>query len=74
MLAQLLSRVQLFVTPWTIAGQAPLSIGFSRQKYWSRLPCPPPEDLPDPEVEPTSLTSLPLVPLGKGYANGLILT
>ena len=35
------SRVQLFVTPWTIAHQAPLSMEFSRQEYWSRLPCPP---------------------------------
>ena len=46
------SYVQLFVTPWTIAGQAPLSIGFSRQKYWSRLPCPPLGDLHNPGIEP----------------------
>ena len=44
------SRVQLFATPWTAAHQAPLSIGFSRQEYWSGLPCPPPEDLPDPGI------------------------
>ena len=36
------SRVQLFATPWTVAHQAPLSMGFSRQEYWSGLPCPPP--------------------------------
>ena len=44
---QLLSRVQLFATPWTVACQAPLSLGFSRQEFWSALLCPPPEDLPD---------------------------
>ena len=49
--------VQLFVTLWTIAYQAPLSMRFSRQKYWSGLPCPPPEDLPDPGIEPMSLMS-----------------
>ena len=43
-----------FATPWTTACQAPLSMGFSRQDYWSGLPCPPPEDLPDPGIEPTS--------------------
>ena len=41
------SRLTL-VTPWTVALQAPLSVGVSRQKYWSGLPCPPPGDLPDP--------------------------
>ena len=51
------SHVPLFATPWTIAHQAPLSIGFSRQEYWSRLPCPPPGDLPDPGTEPTTLKS-----------------
>ena len=50
-------HVQLFVTPWTIACQAPLSMRFSRQESWSGLPCPPPGDLPDPEVEPASLMS-----------------
>ena len=50
-----LSHVWLFVTLWTVAHQAPLSIGFSRQKYWSRLPCTPPGDLPDPGIEPKSL-------------------
>ena len=42
------SRVRLFATPWTVACQAPLSMGFSRQEYWSGLPCPRPGDLPDP--------------------------
>ena len=63
------SRVQLFVTPWTVARQAPLSKGFSRQEYWSRLPCPPPGDLPHQGMKPTSLmsptfagASLPLAP------------
>ena len=50
----LLSRVQLFVTLWTVAHQAALSMGFSRQKYWSGLPLPSPGDLPDPGVEPGS--------------------
>ena len=48
-----LSRVQLFVTPWSVACQAP-SMGFSRQEYWSGLPFPSPEDLPDPGIEPGS--------------------
>ena len=48
-------------TPQTVARQAPLSIGFSRQEYWSGLPCPSPGDLPDPGIEPTSLKSLALV-------------
>ena len=42
------------MTPWTVAHQA-LSVGFSRQEYWSGLPCPPPGDLPDPGTEPASL-------------------
>ena len=60
------SRVQLFVTLRTVARQAPLSMGFYRQEYWSGLPCPP------PGIKPTSLKfpalargSLPLVPPGK---------
>ena len=40
------------VTPWTEAHQVPLSMGFSRQEYWSGFPCPPPGDLPDPGIEP----------------------
>ena len=51
------SLARLFATPWTVACQGPLSMGLSRQTYWSRLPCPPPGDLPDPGTEPTSLTS-----------------
>ena len=49
-----LSRVRLFATPWTVAYQAPLSMGFSRQEYWSGLPFPSPGDLPDPGIEPRS--------------------
>ena len=43
-----------FVTPWTVAYQARLSMGFSRQEYWGGLPCPPPGDLPNPGIEPRS--------------------
>ena len=50
----LLSHVWLFATPWTVAHQASLSMGFSRQDYWSVLPCPPPGDLPDAGIEPGS--------------------
>ena len=49
-----LSRVRLFVTPWTVAHQAPPSMGFSRQEYWSGLPFPSPGNLPDPGIEPGS--------------------
>ena len=52
-----LSRVQLFATPWTVARQAPLSMEFSRQEYWSGLPCPPPGDLPHPGIKPKSPAS-----------------
>ena len=55
--AKLLSRVRLFATPWTVAYQASLSMGFSRQEQWSGLLFPPPGDLPDPGIEPTTLTS-----------------
>ena len=51
------SHVRLFVTLWTVARQAPLSMGFSRQEYWSGLPFSPPGDLPDPRIELVSLTS-----------------
>ena len=51
------SCLQLFVTLWAVAHRASLSMGFSRQEYWSGLPCPPLEDLPDPGVEPMSLNS-----------------
>ena len=54
------SHVWLFVTPKTVAHQAPLSTGFSRQEYWSELPCLSPGNLPHPEIEPTSLTSAAL--------------
>ena len=50
------SHVQLFATPWTVAYQAPLSMGFSRQEYWSGLPCPPPGDCPNPGIKPGSPT------------------
>ena len=46
--------VQLFVNPWTVACRAPLSMGFSRQEYWSGLPFPSPGDLPDPGIKPAS--------------------
>ena len=49
-----LSHVQLFATPWTVAHQAPPSMGFSRQEYWSGLPFPSPGDLPDPGIKPGS--------------------
>ena len=51
---KLLSHVQLFATPWTVARQDPLSMGFSRQEYWSGLPFPSPWDLPNPGIEPGS--------------------
>ena len=50
------SRVQLCATPQMAAHEAPLSLGFSRQEHWSGLPCPPPGDLPNPRIEPTSPT------------------
>ena len=66
---RLLSRVRLFATPWTVAHQAPSSMGFSRQEYWSGLPFPSPGDLPDPGIEPRSPTlqadALPSKPPGK---------
>ena len=55
--AQLLSRIQLFVTPWTRACQALLSMGFSRQQHWRGLLFPPPGDPPDPGVESVSPVS-----------------
>ena len=65
-----LSHVQLFVTPWTVARQAPLSMGFSRQEYWSGLPCSPPQDLPNPGIEPVFLTS-PALP-GRFFTTNII--
>ena len=68
LLSRLLSHVQLFVTFWTVARQASPSMGFFRQAYWSRLPFPPPRDLPDPRIEPAApalhADSLPTEPLG----------
>ena len=62
------------VTPWTVACQAPLSLGFSRQEYWSGLPFPSPGDLPDPGIKPGSFAlradSLPSEPPGK--PNGMV--
>ena len=63
------SHIQLFGTPQTVAHQAPLSMGFSRQEYWSGLPCPSPGDLPDPGIKPISpaeqADSLPTEPSGR---------
>ena len=63
------SHVRLFVTPWTVARQAPPSMEFSRQEYWSGLPFPSPGNLPDPRIEPRSpalqVDSLPAEPQGK---------
>ena len=66
------SRVQLFATLWTAARQAPLSMGFSRQGYWSGLPCPPPGNVPYTGIEPTppvspalQADSLPAEPPGR---------
>ena len=66
---KLLSCVKLFVTPWTVAYQAPLSMEFSRQEYWSGLPFPSPGDLPDPAIKPgfpaLQADALPSEPPGK---------
>ena len=65
----MLSHVQLFETLWTVAHQTPLSMVFSRQEYWSGLPCPLPGDLPNPGIKPRSpilqANSLPPEPPGK---------
>ena len=53
----LVSQLHLIATPWTVAHQPPLSMGFSRQEYWSGLPCPSPGDLPDLGIEPAFLSS-----------------
>ena len=53
---ELLSHIQLLVTPWTVACHAHLSMEFSRQEYWSGLPCPSPGDLPNPGTKPKSPT------------------
>ena len=63
------SRVRLFAISWTVAHQAPQSMGFSRKEYWSKLPLPSPGDLPDPGIEPQSpalqADALPSQPPGK---------
>ena len=70
-----LSRVQLSVTPWTVAHQASPSMGFSRQEYWNGLPFPSPGDLPDPGMEPGSLAleadALTSEPPGKPSLEGM---
>ena len=72
----MLSRVQLFPTPWTVACQAPLSMGFFRQEYRSGLPCPPPGALPTPGIEPRSpalqVDSLLSEPPGKPKNTGVV--
>ena len=62
------SLLQLFVTPWTVAHQAPLSMEFSRQEYWSRVSFPSPGVLPDPGIEPMSSVSPALA--GRFFATG----
>ena len=57
-------HVRLFVTAWTVAHQAPLSMGFFRQGHWSGLPFPPPGDLPNPGIEPVALTMSPALQAG----------
>ena len=81
--AQSLSHVQLFVTPWAAAHQAPLTMEFPRQEYWSGLPFPTPGGLPNPAIEPKSLASpalaggfLTVVPPGKSpykLPNGILI-
>ena len=76
------SCVRLFATLWTVAHQVPLLMGFSKEEYWSELPCPSPGDLPDPGTEPASsaapalqVDSLPLAPPGnrtRAHATGTV--
>ena len=77
MKVKLLSRVRLFATPWTVAYQAPLSMGFFRQERWSGLPFPSPGDLPNPGIEPGSpalqADALPPEPPGKPLSYHLFL-
>ena len=65
----MISRVQLFVTLWTVACQDPLSMGLSRQEHWSELPCPPPRDLRDPGIKLTSPVSPELITSVYMYKN-----
>ena len=73
---KLLSRVRLFAAPWTVAYQVPPSMGFSRQEYWSGLPFPSTEDLPEPWIKPGVPTmyadALPSEPPGKIYLNYIL--
>ena len=73
-----LSRVRFFATPWTIASQAPLSMGFSRQEYWSGLPFPSPGDLSNPGIKPRSpalqADTLFSKPTGKFFPNAILYT
>ena len=70
-----MSRVQLFATSWSVASRAPLSMGFSRQEYWSGLPFPSPGDLPNPGIKPRSpalqADSLPIEPPGEPKNSGV---
>ena len=73
---QSLNHVPVFVTPWTISHQAPVSMGFFSQGYWSGLPFPPPGDLPNPAIKPISPVSSALAgeffttePSGKLFNN-----
>ena len=70
------SSVRLFATLWTVACQASLSVGFSRQEYWSGLPCPPPGNIPDPGIEPLTpalqVDSLALSRLGSPKVYSII--
>ena len=68
----LLSHVQLLETPWTVACQAPLSMKFSRQEYWSGMPFPSPRDLPNPGSEPRSPDALLSEPSGTPFTDFLI--
>ena len=69
--AKVLSDVQLFVMPWTVAHQAPLSMEILQKECWNRLPCPPPGDLLNPGIKPRcpilQANSLPFEPPGKSY-------
>ena len=70
---KLLSRVQLFMTPGTIAYKVPPSMGFSKQKYWSGLPCPSPGDLPDPGVRHSSYLFLSIQVMKPSFSTSIII-
>ena len=80
MLAKSLQSYPIVCDPWSVAHQAPLSMGFSRQEHWSGLPCPPLEDLPNPGIEtatPSSVLqadSLPPEPPGKPIFHNIVKT